>query len=64
MIVLPINHARSRSDRADVVAVAVMQIVRDARLRPFEAQLRLAKYLRDAFADLEWQIANGREVYE
>ena len=64
MIVPPINHARSRSDRAGVVAVAVMQIVRDARLRPFEAQLRLAKYLRDEFADLEWQIANGREVYE
>ena len=40
-----------------------MQIVRDVRLRPHEAQLRLAEYLRDEFA-LEWQIANGREVYE
>jgi hypothetical protein len=47
-----------------VVAVAVLQIAADAKLKPDGLRRRLApQYLHDEFADLERQVAAEREVH-
>ena len=58
----PIDH--SRLDRANVVAVTIMQILADRRLNPAEMRLRVAQYLRGEFDDLAAQVASEREVYD
>ena len=58
----PIDH--SRLDRANVVAVTIMQILADRRLNPAETRLRVAQYLRGEFDDLAAQVAFEREVYD
>lgn len=58
----PIDH--SRLDRANVVAVTIMQILADRRLNPAEMRLRVAQYLRGEFDDLAARVAPEREVYD
>lgn len=58
----PIDH--SRLDRANVVAVTIMQILADRRLNSAEMRLRVAQYLRGEFDDLAAQVASEREVYD
>ena len=58
----PIDH--SRLDRANVVAVTVMQILADKGLNPAEMRLRVAQYLRGEFDDLAAQVASEREAYD
>ena len=58
----PIDH--SRLDRANVVAVTIMQILADRRLNPAEMRLRVAQYLKGEFDDLATQVASEREVYD
>ena len=41
---------RPFSDRAAIVATAIMQIVADVRHKPAELRLRIVEYLRDEFA--------------
>ena len=54
----------SRLDRANVVAVTIMQILADRRLSPAEMRLRVAQYLRGEFDDLAAQVASEREAYD
>ena len=58
----PIDH--SHLDRANVVAVTIMQILADRRLNPAEMRLRVAQYLRGEFDDLAAQVASEREAYD
>ena len=49
------------SDRASIVAIAVLQIVAEPELSADELQLRVVDILRDEFADIARQIAAERE---
>ena len=63
----PAERRRPRpfSDRAAIVATAIMQIVADVRHKPAELRLRIAEYLRDEIASIEQEIAaDRREIHE
>jgi hypothetical protein len=62
---VPAERRRPRpfSDRAAIVATAILLIVTTARLKPAELSQRIAEYFRDEIARIEQDIlANLREV--